>query len=81
MSAALADPMAAVAGLVFVAPEVSRRAAKIVLTDDNFATLHGEAEDVWAERVRLLAPCQVNADLMRRTRHPAVKAVFFATLG
>jgi ornithine carbamoyltransferase len=33
----------------------------------------GEAKDVWAERVRLLAPYQVNADLMRKTRNPAVK--------
>jgi ornithine carbamoyltransferase len=30
----------------------------------------GEAKDVWAERVRLLAPYQVNADLMRKTRNP-----------
>ena len=33
----------------------------------------GEAKDVWAERVRLLAPYQVNADLMRKARNPAVK--------
>jgi ornithine carbamoyltransferase len=33
----------------------------------------GEAKDVWAERVRLLAPYQVNADLLRKTRNPAVK--------
>jgi len=32
----------------------------------------GEAKDVWAERVRLLAPYQVNADLMRKARNPAV---------
>jgi ornithine carbamoyltransferase len=33
----------------------------------------GEAKDVWSERVRLLAPYQVNADLIRKTRNPAVK--------
>jgi len=33
----------------------------------------GEAKDVWADRVRLLAPYQVNADLMRKARNPAVK--------
>jgi ornithine carbamoyltransferase len=33
----------------------------------------GEAKDVWAERVRLLAPYQVNAGLMGETRNPAVK--------
>jgi ornithine carbamoyltransferase len=33
----------------------------------------GEAKDVWAERVKLLAPYQVNADLLRKARNPAVK--------
>ena len=33
----------------------------------------GEAKDVWTERVRLLAPYQVNADLMGMARNPAVK--------
>lgn len=33
----------------------------------------GEAKDVWAERVRLLAPDQVNADLMRKAGNPVVK--------
>jgi ornithine carbamoyltransferase len=33
----------------------------------------GESKDVWSERVRLLAPYQVNADLIRKTRNPAVK--------
>jgi ornithine carbamoyltransferase len=33
----------------------------------------GEAKDVWAERVRLLTPYQVNADLMRKAMNPAVK--------
>jgi ornithine carbamoyltransferase len=33
----------------------------------------GEAKDVWAERVRVLTPYQVNADLMRKAHNPAVK--------
>jgi ornithine carbamoyltransferase len=33
----------------------------------------GEAKDVWTERVRLLAPYQVNADLLRKARNHAVK--------
>jgi ornithine carbamoyltransferase len=33
----------------------------------------GEAKDVWTDRVRLLTPYQVNADLLRKARNPAVK--------
>jgi ornithine carbamoyltransferase len=33
----------------------------------------GEPKDVWAERVKLLTPYQVNADLIRKARNPAVK--------
>ena len=33
----------------------------------------GEAKDVWADRVRLLTPYQVNADLLRKAKNPAVK--------
>jgi len=33
----------------------------------------GEAKDVWTERVRVLTPYQVNADLMRKSRNHAVK--------
>ena len=33
----------------------------------------GEAKDVWTERVRVLAPYQVNADLLRKSRNHAVK--------
>jgi len=33
----------------------------------------GEAKDVWTERVRVLTPYQVNADLLRKARNPAVK--------
>jgi ornithine carbamoyltransferase len=33
----------------------------------------GEAKDVWTDRVRLLTPYQVNADLLRKAKNPAVK--------
>src|SRR5690349_17130732 len=33
----------------------------------------GEAKDVWTERVKVLTPYQVNADLMRKAGNPAVK--------
>ncbi len=33
----------------------------------------GEAKDVWAERVRVLTPYQVNAALLERSGNPAVK--------
>ena len=33
----------------------------------------GESKDVWAERVKVLTPYQVNAGLMRKARNPAVK--------
>ena len=33
----------------------------------------GEAKDVWTERVRVLAPYQVNSDLLGKARNPAVK--------
>jgi ornithine carbamoyltransferase len=53
------DPAAAVAGADF-------------LHTDVWVSM-GEAKDVWADRVRLLAPYQVNAALMRKTGNPAVK--------
>jgi len=52
------DPAQAVAGADFIHTDV-------------WVSM-GEAKDVWAERVRLLAPYQVNADLMRKARNPAV---------
>ena len=33
----------------------------------------GEDPGVWAERIELLKPYQVNADVVRRTENPAVK--------
>jgi ornithine carbamoyltransferase len=53
------DPAQAVAGADFVHTDV-------------WVSM-GEAKDVWAGRVRLLTPYQVNADLLRKARNPAVK--------
>jgi ornithine carbamoyltransferase len=53
------DPAQAVAGADFIHTDVR--------------VSMGESKDVWAERVRVLAPYQVNADLMRKAHNPAVK--------
>jgi len=53
------DPAAAVAGVDFIHTDV-------------WVSM-GEAKDVWADRVRLLAPYQVNAGLMAKAGNPAVK--------
>ena len=53
------DPAQAVAGVDFIHTDV-------------WVSM-GEAKDVWAERVNLLAPYQVNADLMGKAGNPAVK--------
>ena len=53
------DPAQAVAGADFIHTDV-------------WVSM-GEAKDVWAERVRLLAPYQVNTALMGKARNPAVK--------
>jgi ornithine carbamoyltransferase len=64
----------------------SRTGARITITDDpdkavaGVDFIHtdvwvsmGEAKDVWAERVRVLKPYQVNAALMAKSGNPAVK--------
>ena len=53
------DPAQAVAGVDFIHTDV-------------WVSM-GESKDVWAERVKVLAPYQVNAGLMRAARNPAVK--------
>ena len=53
------DPAQAVAGVDFIHTDV-------------WVSM-GEAKDVWADRVRLLAPYQVNAGLMAKAGNPAVK--------
>jgi ornithine carbamoyltransferase len=63
-----------------------RTGARITLTEDPAQAVAGadfihtdvwvsmgEAKDVWSERVRVLTPYQVNADLMRKTGNPKVK--------
>jgi ornithine carbamoyltransferase len=63
-----------------------RTGARIAITDDpdkavaGVDFIHtdvwvsmGEAKDVWADRVRLLKPYQVNADLLAKTGNPVVK--------
>jgi ornithine carbamoyltransferase len=70
-----------------LAMDIARRTgARITITEDPAQAVAGadfihtdvwvsmgEAKDVWTERVRLLAPYQVNADLMGKARNPAVK--------
>ncbi len=59
--------------------------ARLTITDDTSAVesadfIHtdvwvsmGEPKEVWAERIKLLSPYQVNMDLMKKTGNPAVK--------
>jgi ornithine carbamoyltransferase len=60
--------------------------ARITVTDDPEGGVHGvdfvhtdvwvsmgEPKDVWAERIEVLAPYQVNAHLMERTGNPAAR--------
>jgi ornithine carbamoyltransferase len=64
----------------------SRYGAKLTITDDPKSAVKGvdfvhtdvwvsmgESKDVWAERIKLLKPYQVNAELMRATGNPRVK--------
>jgi ornithine carbamoyltransferase len=53
------DPAQAVAGADFIHTDV-------------WVSM-GESKDVWTERARVLAPYQVNADLLRKARNPVVK--------
>lgn len=63
----------------------AKSGARITITDDLDAVkgadfIHtdvwvsmGEAKEVWAERIALLSPYQVNMDLMKRSGNPSVK--------
>jgi ornithine carbamoyltransferase len=47
------------------------RGADVLLTDVWVSM--GEADEVWAQRIELLTPYQVNADVMKATGNPDVK--------
>ncbi|HEY7260037.1 MAG TPA: ornithine carbamoyltransferase [Trebonia sp.] len=73
--------------VVQIAEDIARRTrARITLTEDPAEAVSGadfihtdvwvsmgESKDVWAERVKILAPYQVNARLLERAGSPAVK--------
>jgi ornithine carbamoyltransferase len=73
--------------VVQLAEDIARRTgARITITDNPAEAISGvdfihtdvwvsmgESKDVWAERVRLLAPYQVNAALLEKAGNPAVK--------
>jgi ornithine carbamoyltransferase len=70
-----------------IAADIARRTgARITITDNpgeavaGVDFIHtdvwvsmGESKDVWADRVKLLTPYQVNADLLKKSGNPAVK--------
>ena len=73
--------------VIGLAEDIARRTGARITVTDNLAEavkgvdfIHtdvwvsmGESKDVWAERVRLLAPYQVNAALLAKTGNPRVK--------
>jgi len=73
--------------VVQIAEDIARRTrARITLTEDPGEAVSGadfihtdvwvsmgESKDVWAERVKVLTPYQVNARLLERAGNPAVK--------
>ena len=73
--------------VIGLAEDIARRTGARITVTDNLAEavsgvdfIHtdvwvsmGESKDVWAERVRLLAPYQVNAALLGKTGNPRVK--------
>ena len=73
--------------VVDLAAGIARRTgARITMTDDAADAVSGvdfihtdvwvsmgESKDVWAERVRVLRPYQVNTSLLDKARNPAVK--------
>jgi ornithine carbamoyltransferase len=75
------------ADVVAMAEDAARRTgARITITEDPSSAVSGvdfvhtdvwvsmgEPKDVWSDRVRLLAPYQVNAALLEKTSNPKVK--------
>ena len=70
-----------------IAADIARRTgARITITDNPAEAVAGvdfihtdvwvsmgESKDVWADRVKLLTPYQVNAELLKKSGNPAVK--------
>src|SRR6185312_12638614 len=70
-----------------IAKELAEKSgARLKITDDVAAAVKGvdfihtdvwvsmgEAKEVWAERIKLLKPFQVNLELMRKSGNPRVK--------
>lgn len=52
-------------------PAVAVKGAEYVHTDVWVSM--GEAKEVWAERIKLLTPYQVNADIMKKSGNPDIK--------
>ncbi len=73
--------------VVTIAMEIAARTgARVAITDDPASAVSGvdfvhtdvwvsmgEAKDVWTDRVKLLAPYQVNTALMEKTGNPRAK--------
>jgi len=73
--------------VVDIATDIAgRTGARITVTEDPAEAVSGvdfihtdvwvsmgEAKDVWTERVRVLKPYQVNAELLKKSGNPAVK--------
>jgi ornithine carbamoyltransferase len=72
-SQALIDRAQELPGRVLITEDVAEavRGCDILLTDVWVSM--GESDDVWAERIRLLTPYQINADTMAATGNPDVR--------
>ncbi len=69
----LAQELAAVSGAqITISPDVTEVAGVDFIHTDVWVSM-GEPKEVWAERADLLAPYQVNSDLLAATDNPKVK--------
>jgi ornithine carbamoyltransferase len=69
----LAEKLAAVSGAqITISPDVTEVAGVDFIHTDVWVSM-GEPKEVWAERADLLAPYQVNSDLLAATDNPKVK--------
>jgi len=81
------EPLQPPGDVVTIARQLAARTgARVTITDDAASAVSGadfvhtdvwvsmgEAKDVWSERVKLLAPYQVNTALLEKTGNPRVK--------